>query len=290
MAENSLADQSMLEIFRAEVETHSEALSNSLLALEQNPGDTSCIDGMMRAAHSIKGASRIVGVEPAVQVAHVLEDCFVAAQNNKLTIKPDDVDVMLRSVDLLCKISDDTRDPEIDTATLQAKHADVVKEMVGLLQGVLVGKTASKPAPKPSPSSSVPSAPAATKVDWSDSAVHHWRAHPLVGKQAAAASTVKQISKPVKHELQGPRELAGSANEEFRQALVRLALQKPNQVVFDFSKTKELDAVGLATLALLPDYLDRHQIKPSFMLSPELDLVLRACGLDKRFAIAEKLA
>ena len=34
----------------------------------------------MRAAHSIKGAARVVGVDPAVSVAHVMEDCFVAAQ------------------------------------------------------------------------------------------------------------------------------------------------------------------------------------------------------------------
>ena len=36
----------------------------------------------MRAAHSIKGAARVVGVDPAVSVAHVMEDCFVAARRD----------------------------------------------------------------------------------------------------------------------------------------------------------------------------------------------------------------
>ncbi|MHC5538508.1 Hpt domain-containing protein, partial [Singulisphaera rosea] len=53
-------DDTLIEMFRAEVETHAETLSSALLALERNPGDTSRIDEMMRAAHSIKGASRVV--------------------------------------------------------------------------------------------------------------------------------------------------------------------------------------------------------------------------------------
>ena len=32
----------------------------------------------MRAAHSLKGAARIVGLDAAVRVAHAMEDCFVA--------------------------------------------------------------------------------------------------------------------------------------------------------------------------------------------------------------------
>ena len=71
-------------MFRSEVETHSEVLSAALLALERSPSDTSRIDEMMRAAHSIKGAARVVGVDPAVGVAHVMEDCFVAAQKGAI--------------------------------------------------------------------------------------------------------------------------------------------------------------------------------------------------------------
>ncbi len=72
-SETGLEDSSLIELFRSEVETHSELLSAALLALERSPSDTSRIDEMMRAAHSIKGAARVVGVEPAVSVAHVME-------------------------------------------------------------------------------------------------------------------------------------------------------------------------------------------------------------------------
>src|SRR5215468_9487544 len=111
-----LDDLSLTDLFRSEVETHSEVLSAALLALERSPGDTSRVDEMMRAAHSIKGAARVVGVDPVVRVAHVMEDCFLAAQKGALGFSPGDVDVLLRGVDLLGQISAATQDPNVDLA------------------------------------------------------------------------------------------------------------------------------------------------------------------------------
>lgn len=109
---SSVGNDLMLELFRSEVESHSELLSNSLLRLERDPSDTSVYDSMMRSAHSIKGAARIVRVKAAVDVAHVMEDCFVAAQRGELQIKPSDFDLLLRSVDLLSRISEATKEGE----------------------------------------------------------------------------------------------------------------------------------------------------------------------------------
>src|SRR3954471_17198628 len=114
--EGGLEDFSLIDLFRSEVETHSEVLSAALLALERAPGDTSRVDEMMRAAHSIKGAARVVGVDPAVSVAHVMEDCFVEAQKGAISFSSGDVDVLLRGVDLLVKISAATRNPNADLA------------------------------------------------------------------------------------------------------------------------------------------------------------------------------
>jgi two-component system, chemotaxis family, sensor histidine kinase and response regulator WspE len=56
---------------------------------------------MMRAAHSIKGAARVVNVPPGVAVSHAMEDCFVRAQKAKLTLTSGIVDVLLECVDVL---------------------------------------------------------------------------------------------------------------------------------------------------------------------------------------------
>ena len=94
-------DLAMLELFRAELDSHLPVLSEGLLALEKNSDQPKWFEAMMRAAHSIKGAARIVGVEGAVRVAHVLEDCFVAAQQRDICLGPGAVDVLLRGVDVL---------------------------------------------------------------------------------------------------------------------------------------------------------------------------------------------
>jgi two-component system sensor histidine kinase and response regulator WspE len=98
-------DPALLDLFRAEIDTHLPALNEGLLSLEKTPGEAKQLEALMRAAHSIKGAARIVGVEPAVRLAHAMEDCFVAAQEGRLTLASDAIDVLLRGVDGLHRIT-----------------------------------------------------------------------------------------------------------------------------------------------------------------------------------------
>jgi two-component system sensor histidine kinase and response regulator WspE len=119
-----MLDPMMLELFRAEVDTHGQALTEGLLALEKDPNQPKRLEGLMRAAHSIKGAARIVGLDRAVEVAHALEDCFVAAQKGQLTLTPPAIDTLLRGVDALTRISQ-ALDQTADNAGLLAAIAAV---------------------------------------------------------------------------------------------------------------------------------------------------------------------
>lgn len=102
---SSMGDSSMLDLFRLEVDAQAAVLNEGLLALESQPGSPKVLESLMRAAHSVKGAARIVALDAAVNLAHVMEDCFVAAQNQKITLDADGVDVLLHAVDLLLNIS-----------------------------------------------------------------------------------------------------------------------------------------------------------------------------------------
>src|SRR5262245_59410817 len=94
-------DFSLMDLFREEARTHAAAPSEGLLALEGVPGHAQRYEPLMRAAHSIEVAGRVVGIDLAVRLAHVLEDVFVAAQNGRLVIGSADVDVFLRATDVL---------------------------------------------------------------------------------------------------------------------------------------------------------------------------------------------
>ncbi|MDX2099851.1 MAG: response regulator [Leptolyngbyaceae cyanobacterium bins.59] len=101
----NLADSSMMDLFRLEVEAQTTILNNGLLALESQPQSAPELEALMRAAHSIKGAARIVALDAAVNLAHVMEDCFVAAQNHAILLDANRVDVLFRGVDLLQHLS-----------------------------------------------------------------------------------------------------------------------------------------------------------------------------------------
>ena len=98
-------DASMLELFRMEARTQTDALNAGLLALERQPTDAAHLESCMRAAHSLKGAARIVNLSPAVPVAHVMEDCLVLAQSGRLRIGPAHIDALLAGSDLLLQLA-----------------------------------------------------------------------------------------------------------------------------------------------------------------------------------------
>ncbi len=92
---------SLIELFREEIRTNVQALNDGLVELERDPTNGQLIEPLMRAAHSIKGAARVVNVDPAVKLAHVAEECLVAAQNGRIELSSDDIDVLLRAADTL---------------------------------------------------------------------------------------------------------------------------------------------------------------------------------------------
>ncbi|MDR3636891.1 MAG: hybrid sensor histidine kinase/response regulator [Isosphaeraceae bacterium] len=142
---DDLSGFSMMELFRAEAEGQTAILASGLLALEGADASPATIEPLMRAAHSLKGAARIVGVDSAVRVAHVMEDCFVAAQHGKLRILPAHVDVLLNAVDLLTRISQ-VADDQVES--WQAENEPVIAAMVADLTAILEGGTpAAAPAP-----------------------------------------------------------------------------------------------------------------------------------------------
>jgi len=127
---------SMLDLFRQETEAQTAILNEGLLGLEQDPGNTERLAAMMRAAHSLKGAARIVNLDPAVKVAHALEDCFVAAQKGEIVIQPEAVDGLLSGVDMLTKIA---RVPEAEAAAWRTEHEAEIGELVGQLAAIRSG-------------------------------------------------------------------------------------------------------------------------------------------------------
>lgn len=131
-----IGDLSMFDLFRMEIEGQTALLSKNLLALEKNTASTTLLESVMRASHSIKGAARMVSVEPVVKISHVMEECFVSAQKNKLNLQSNDIDVLLKAVDTIISIS------LVNEGNIEkwvADNGSLVDDLVASLEHILTG-------------------------------------------------------------------------------------------------------------------------------------------------------
>jgi chemotaxis protein histidine kinase CheA len=229
-------NEMMLELFRAEVESHSDALTDSLLKLEQDPTASSLLEGLMRAAHSIKGAARIVRVDPAAEVAHVMEDCFVAAQRGELVLEPAGIDVLLRCVDLLSQVSEASKDPNVDWSDF----IPVVHSTVGQLRSVLNRQPL--PVEALDASSSATIEPRTLEPKAVEPKAVAVREEEFLQATAIATGQTNRISIPTFLNVH-------NADSIRLEILAKLQVKPQHvEVILDLSQTQDLDAVGLALL------------------------------------------
>ncbi len=136
-------DLSMLELFKVELENYAKLLETGLVEVEQEQTPEK-MEPLMRAAHSIKGAARLVGLDAVVGLAHAMEDVLSAAQRGTLTLGANHVDALLQGNDAFTRLS------TVDAAAMPEWLDSEAAELKAL--GKTVRSTLSgEPAPAPTP-------------------------------------------------------------------------------------------------------------------------------------------
>lgn len=207
MTPEQMRDASLLELFSLEAEAQTQVLNAGLLALERNPTQADQLEACMRAAHSLKGAARIVGVDAGVTVAHVMEDCLVAAQEGRLRLSAEHIDALLQGTDLLMRIATPG-----DTAA-----QDDVPGFLVLMAAVL----------EPGGPSAAPAVPAQAGAPM---------APPPVASQAPAAAPVP-ASEPPDDAEPAPRRKAGKRTVEGGERVLRVTADRLNSLLDLSSKS-----------------------------------------------------
>jgi two-component system sensor histidine kinase and response regulator WspE len=238
------ADPALVELFRAESDTHIPVLSQGLLAMEKGQADDQSVASMMRAAHSIKGAARIVGIDAAVRVAHVMEDCFTAAKDKRSILSSDAVDVLLAGVDALQRICALQPEADMTEAWLEA--------VVGRLTAVKEGKVV---------------AAAAAPVE----------AAPIVAPPA-------RVEGGSSRRFALPAEFDDSAAETLRGRLLAAFEDSAGPIEIDFGQVKSVSARGLALLVSASREAARHDagaVMTARGASGAVAAMLRVTALDR---------
>lgn len=98
-------DTLLMDLFREEVAMHADQITDGLVRLEFSGADEGLLESLMRAAHSLKGASRVVALDEVTTLAHLMEECFVAAQQTGVAPDSSRIDAILHTVDWIRELA-----------------------------------------------------------------------------------------------------------------------------------------------------------------------------------------
>ncbi len=112
-----------LSVFMDECQEHLLTLNQSLLELEHEPENSSVLDKIFRAAHTLKGASATMGFNKMANLTHAMEDVLGKLRSKELAVTSELMNSLFEAVDSL----------EILTTTIsQGKEEDI--EITGTVQ------------------------------------------------------------------------------------------------------------------------------------------------------------
>ncbi|BAQ79044.1 MULTISPECIES: hybrid sensor histidine kinase/response regulator [unclassified Pseudomonas] len=247
MTPDQMRDASLLELFSLEAEAQTQVLSAGLLALERNPTQADQLEACMRAAHSLKGAARIVGVDAGVSVAHVMEDCLVSAQEGRLYLQPEHIDALLQGTDLLMRIA---------TPGGAELAAPDVLAYVALMEHLLSHGPATPDAPLPMPAVAEP-------VDAMPEALSEPESlalpnEPAVESSVSAARPGRRVTEGGERVLRVTAERLNSLLDLSSKSLVETQRLKP--YLATMQRLKRIQSNSLAALENLNLHLKEHSL------------------------------
>jgi two-component system sensor histidine kinase and response regulator WspE len=156
---------SMFDLFQTEVQQHCACLADGLIALEQNASDPKMVEPLMRAAHSVKGAARIINLDGAIGLAHSMEECLVRIQKGTEIPTASRIDELLRGSDILRSLADHKSEDEARAWLEQeAGPISALAEGLNLPPKAGVSAVVVVPTAKPVAPAAIPVAPTATPV------------------------------------------------------------------------------------------------------------------------------
>lgn len=110
-----------MPIFLAETEEQLQVLEEGLVRIENEPDNTELIQGLFRAAHTLKGMAGMIGHKRLVDLTHALENGFDGIRKNQFPVTTHFIDICLESIDGLRLLREeviDRTESDVDVETL----------------------------------------------------------------------------------------------------------------------------------------------------------------------------
>jgi len=98
-------DEELRELYKVSSSEHLSKLESELMILEKNPQDSSAMEEFLREAHTLKGDSRMLGLNEIEMLVHHLEDCVEDIKAGKGELTTDLCDRLYQGIDAINQLS-----------------------------------------------------------------------------------------------------------------------------------------------------------------------------------------
>ena len=99
-----IEDEELRELYKIASSEHLSKLESSTLILEKNPQDTTALEEFLREAHTLKGDSRMLGLDDIEMLVHHLEDCVEGIKAGQGEITPELCDRLYGGIDAIDRL------------------------------------------------------------------------------------------------------------------------------------------------------------------------------------------
>ena len=100
-----IEDEELRLLYKISSEEHLQKLEADLMILEKNPQDTEALEEFLREAHTLKGDSRMLGLNEIEKLVHHLEDCVEGIKAGQSEITPELCDRLYQGIDAIEQLS-----------------------------------------------------------------------------------------------------------------------------------------------------------------------------------------
>jgi two-component system, chemotaxis family, sensor kinase CheA len=99
-----IEDAELRDLYKSATTERLQALEASLLHLEKNPSDRTQVEAFLREAHTLKGDSRMLGVNDVETLIHQMEDLMVTVKSGERCVTAELCDRLYRGIDAVRQI------------------------------------------------------------------------------------------------------------------------------------------------------------------------------------------
>ena len=100
-----IEDEELRLLYKTSSNEHLQKLESDLMILEKNPQDTAALEEFLREAHTLKGDSRMLGLDEIEMLVHQLEDCMEGIKAGHSAITPELCDRLYQGIDAINQLS-----------------------------------------------------------------------------------------------------------------------------------------------------------------------------------------